>query len=108
MFIKKSDKAFIDMHDRLHPHRWKTSNSISDTTKVGNVLITLLRFSISKIMPVGPDIQFINEDQPPPMYDPIIDLETLSEWKTTLNFYDETVTIHQPCRIADGITGKPR
>ena len=45
-------------------------------------------------MSVRPDIQFINEDQPPPMYDLIIGIETLSEWKTILNFHDKTVTIN--------------
>ena len=44
-------------------------------------------------MSVRPDVQFIDEDQPPSMYDLIIDLETLSEWKTILNFHEKTVTI---------------
>jgi hypothetical protein len=92
-FIRKSDKASIDMHNRLHPQRWKTSNGIFETSKIGNVLLTLPKFSTSKIMSVRPDIQFIDEDQPPPMYDLIIGLETLGEWKTILNFHDKTVTI---------------
>ena len=29
------------------------------------------------------------------MYDLIIGIRTLSEWKTIINFYDETVTINQ-------------
>eukprot|EP00957_Ditylum_brightwellii_P204312 15338622-Ditylum_brightwellii.AAC.1 len=41
-----------------------------------------------------PDIQFIGEDQPPPMHDLIISLEMLSKWKAILNFYDKTVTIN--------------
>ena len=44
-------------------------------------------------MSVRPDIQFIDEDQPPQMYDLIIGLETLAKWKTILNFHDKTVTI---------------
>ena len=44
-------------------------------------------------MSVRPDIQFIDEDQPPPMYDLIIGLETLANWKAILNFHDKTVTI---------------
>jgi len=92
-FIKSSEKASIDMHDRLHPQKWKTSNGIFETTKVCNLLLTLPRFSSSKIMSVRPDIQFIDEDQPPPMYDLIIGLETLANWKAILNFEDQTVTI---------------
>ena len=40
-FIRKSKKASIDVHIQLHPQRWKTSNGISETNKVGNVLLTL-------------------------------------------------------------------
>ena len=40
-----------------------------------------------------PDIQFIEEDQPPPMYDLIIGLETLANWKAILNFHELTLTI---------------
>eukprot|EP00957_Ditylum_brightwellii_P013621 1027571-Ditylum_brightwellii.AAC.1 len=46
-------------------------------------------------MSVRPDIQFISEDQPPPMYDLIIRLEMLSKWKAILNFHNKTVTIDQ-------------
>ena len=92
-FIRKSEKASIDMHKRLHPQRWKTSNGIFETNKVGNVQLTLPKFSTSKIMSVMPDIQFIDEDQPPPMYDLIIGLETLASWKAILNFHEKTVTI---------------
>ena len=80
-FIKISDKASIDMHNRLHTQRWKISNGIFEITKVGSVLLTLPWFSTSKIMSVRPDIQFIDKDQPPPMYDLIIGIETLSDWK---------------------------
>ena len=44
-------------------------------------------------MLVMPYIQFIDEDQPPPMYDLIIGLETLAGWKAILNFHELTVTI---------------
>ena len=65
-FIRKSDKSSIDMHNRLHMQRWKTSNGVFETSKIGSVLLTLPRFSTSKMMSVRPDIQFIDEDQPPP------------------------------------------
>jgi hypothetical protein len=52
------------MHNRLHPQRWKTSNGIFETSKIGNVLLTLPKFSTSKIMSVRPNIQFIDEGQP--------------------------------------------
>ena len=51
-FIKTSDKASIGMHNRLHPQKRKTSNGIFETTKVGNVLLTLPWFSTSKIVSV--------------------------------------------------------
>ena len=44
-------------------------------------------------MSVTPDIQFIEEGDPPPMYDLIIGLETLANWKAILNFHDLTLTI---------------
>ena len=92
-FIRKSEKASIDMHTRLHPQKWKTSNGSFETNKVGNIQLTLPRFSTSKIMSVMPDIQFIEEGQPPPMYDLIIGLETLANWKAILNFHEKTVSI---------------
>ena len=63
-FIYKSDKSSIKMQNRLHPQRWKTSNGIFETHKVGIIKLTLPRFSTSKVMSVTPDIQFIEE--PPP------------------------------------------
>ena len=81
------------MHDRLHPQRWKTSNGIFETNKVGNIRLTLPRFSKSKVMSVMPDIQFIEDGQPPPVYDLIIGLETLANWKAILNFHELTLTI---------------
>ena len=41
-----------------------------------------------------PDIQFIDEDQPHPMYDLIIGIETLAHWKAILNFQEKTVTFN--------------
>ena len=41
-----------------------------------------------------PDIQFIGEGKPLPVYDLIIGLETLALWKAILNFHDLTLTIH--------------
>ena len=65
-FIYKRDKASIKMQNRLHPQRWKTSNVIFETHKVGIIKLTLPRFSTSKVMSVTPDIQFIEE--PPPQF----------------------------------------
>jgi len=92
-FIKKSEKASIEMQNRLHPQRWKTSNGIFETNKVGVINLTLPKFSTRKIMSVTPDIQFIEEGDPPPMYDLIIGLETLANWNAILNFHDLTLTI---------------
>jgi len=92
-FIKKSEKASIEMQNRLHPQRWKTSNGVFETNKVGVIKLTLPKFSTKKVMSVTPDIQFIEEGDPPPMYDLIIGLETLANWKAILNFHDLTLTI---------------
>ena len=45
-------------------------------------------------MSVTLDIQFIEEGNSPPMYDLIIGLETLANWKTILNFHELTLTIN--------------
>ena len=92
-FLKKSERSSIDMHNRLHPQKWKTSNGIFETNKVGHVQLTLPKFSTSKVFSVRPDIQFISEDAPLPMYDLIVGLETLANWKAILNFDDLSVTI---------------
>ena len=92
-FIHKSNKASIEMQNRLHPQKWKTSNGTFETSKVGVIKLTLPKFSTSKVMSVTPDIQFIEDGATPPMYDLIIGLETLAKWKAILNFHDLTVTI---------------
>ena len=66
---------------------------LSPVKLVGNVLLTLPRFSTPKIMLVRPDIQFIDEDQPPTMYDLTIGLVMLANWKSIPNFNDKIVTI---------------
>ena len=66
-FIYKSDKSSIKMQNRLHPQRWKISNGILKTNMVGVINLTLPKFSTRKIMSVTPDIQFIEEGDPPPM-----------------------------------------
>jgi len=63
-FIYRSDKSSIKMQNRLHPQRWKTSNGIFESNKVGIIKLTLPRFSTNEVMSVTPDIQFIEE--PPP------------------------------------------
>ena len=40
-----------------------------------------------------PDIHFIEEGDSSPMYDLIIGLETLVQWKAILNLYDNILTI---------------
>ena len=74
VFIKRSKKVSIAMHTQLYPQRWKTSNGYSETNTVGNVLLTLPWFSTPKRMPVRPNVQFIDEDEPHLMHDLIIDL----------------------------------
>ena len=64
-----------------------------ETNKVGNINLTLPKFSNSKTMSLVADIHFIEEGQPSPMYDKIIGLETLVNWKAILNFHDKTLTI---------------
>ena len=51
-FIKKSEKASIEMQNRLHPQRWKTSNGVFKTNKVGVINLTLPKFSTKKVMSV--------------------------------------------------------
>ena len=93
VFIKRSERHTLDVHKRLHPQKWKTSNGVFETNKVANLQLTLPKFSISKTMSVMPDIQFIEEGQPSPMYDLIIGIETLANWKAILNFHSKTLSI---------------
>eukprot|EP00957_Ditylum_brightwellii_P145685 11092431-Ditylum_brightwellii.AAC.1 len=59
-------------------------------------------------MSVRPGIQFIGKDQPPPMYDLIIRLETLSKSKAILNFHDRTVTIDQVKLLTESLQSLPK
>ena len=103
-FIYLSDKSSIKMQNRLHPQRWKTSNGIFETHKVGIIKLNLPRFSTNKVMSVTPDIQFIEE--PPPNLWPnhrFRNLGTL-ESHSKLSWFNSN---NRPCRITNAIIGRP-
>ena len=83
----------MDVHKRLHPQTWRTTSDTFETNKIGNIHLTLPKFSTSKTTSLMPYIHFIEEGDPSPMYELITGLETLVNWKAILNFHDETVTI---------------
>ena len=93
IFLKISERHTIDVHNRVHPHTLRTSSGTFETNKVGNINLTLPKFSTSKTMSLMPDIHFIEEGNPSPMYDLIIGLETLVNWKAMLSFHDKTLII---------------
>jgi hypothetical protein len=93
IFLKRSERHTIDVHKRLHPQIWRTSSDTFETNKVCNTNLTLPKFSNSKIMSLMADIHFTEEGQSFPMYDLIIGLETLVNWKAISNFHDKTLTI---------------
>ena len=61
VFIKRSERHTIDVHKRLHPQKWRTSNGVFETNKVANLQLTLPKFNASKTMSVMPDVQFIEK-----------------------------------------------
>ena len=106
IFLKISERHTIDVHNRVHPHTLRTSSGTFETNKVGNINPTLPKFSNSKTMSLISNIHCIEEREPSPVYDLIIGLETLVNWKAILNVRGKTLTIDQ-CQIFNARFAQP-
>ena len=101
-------KESIPNKKHIAPQRWCTSNSTFVTDKVGdNLELIFPEFSESRTVTISPDIFELPKMSPQPVYDLIIDIDTMTKLCMVLNFDDLMITIDQqklPMRTFESIS----
>ncbi len=78
---------------RAVPESWSTSNGTLTTKKVGEIEISFIDYSKSKRVYLRPDIVEYTKEKLKPLYDLIIDKQTLHNIGAVLDFKEKTITI---------------
>ena len=78
--------TFIPYKERFAPQRWRTSNGIFETTKVGKLEVSFPDYSSSKRISLQPDIVDVRVEDDEPIYDLILGVETMAKLGIVLNF----------------------
>ncbi len=96
------------------PQSWGTSNGTFVTDRVGNIEISFVEYSASlasKKVHLQPDIVEYSLGDQAPMYDLIIDKQTMHNLGVKLDFQEKTITIDEillPMRNIANLQLKPR
>jgi hypothetical protein len=91
--LEKESNKYIPIVKRAVPESWNTSNGTFKTKKVGEVELSFVKYSASKNVHLHPDIVEYSKGEPPPLYDLIIDKQTLHDIGAVLDFKEKTITI---------------
>ena len=92
LFITKKQLKNIPYEKRYAAKKWQTSTGTFKTTHVGNLDIMFPAFSRSKIFSIQADIVIVPENVDP-LFNLILDIDTLAKFGTVLDFKNETVEI---------------
>ena len=76
VFVRKGTSE-VPYTRRNAAQKWRTTNGIFETNKVGNLNMIFPSFSESKIASLKPDIFEISESAPKPAYDLIIGIQSM-------------------------------
>ena len=87
------DAVRVPYKERYAPQRWRTSNGIFETTKVGRLELEFPEYSKSKRIHLKPDIIDIPAGVGPPTYDLILGVETMADLGIILDFNVKAITI---------------
>jgi hypothetical protein len=96
---------------RVVPQSWGNSNGTFITDRVSNIEISVVEYSASKKFCLQPDILEYDPGDQVPMYDLIIDKETMHDLGVKLDFQEKTITIDEillPMRNIVNLQLKPR
>jgi hypothetical protein len=93
LFIRKGSQKYIPTMKRAVPLSWGTSNGTLQTKKVGVIDISFTDYSASKSVKLTPDIVEYEVGAQPPLYDLIINKQTLHNIGAVLDFREKTITI---------------
>ena len=93
VFVQEGTKLFIPFKERYAPQKWRTSNGIFTTTKIGVVDVVFPKFLSSKVASFKPDVVTIPKMADPPAYDLIIGVKSLAKIGAVLDFATYKLTI---------------
>ncbi len=108
--MKKGSIKHIFVVKWAAPQPWGTSNGIADTDKVGDIEISILEYSASKMVHLQSDIVKYNPGEQAPMYDLINGKQTLHNLGVVLGFNEKTIQIDEillPMRNIANLQFKP-
>jgi hypothetical protein len=111
LFMKKGSSKRISIVKRVVPQSWGTSNGTFVTDKVGVIEISFVEYSASKKVCLQPDIVEYSPGEQAPMYDLIIDKQTMHDLGVKLDFQEKTITINEillPMKNIVNLQLKPR
>ncbi len=110
-FIKKGSSKHIYVVKRVVPQSWGTSNGTFVTVRVGDIEISFVEYSASKKVRLQPDIVEYSLGDQAPMYNLIINKQTMHDLGVKLDFQEKTITIDKillPMRNIANLQLKPR
>ncbi len=93
--MKKGSTTCIPIVKRAIPEFWGTSNGIFQTKQAGDVEISFVDYSDSKMICLKPDIVEYARNGAPPLYNLILGKQTLHDLGVVLDFKDKTITIDE-------------
>ena len=96
LFIKKgSIEGKIPYSTRQIPQYWQGSTGVFTTDRRADLELIFPEYSHSKRFQVAPDIVYINEGDPEPLYDVIIGTNTMARIGCILDFKNEMITLDE-------------
>jgi hypothetical protein len=93
LFVRKGSQKYIPTMKRAVPQSCFTSNGTFKTNKVGEVTLSFIEYSLSKSVHLTPDIVEYEAGATAPLYDLIIDKQTLHNIGAVLDFKEKIITI---------------
>jgi hypothetical protein len=78
LFMKKGSSKCISVVKQVVPQLWGTSNGTFITVRVGDIEISFVEYSASKMVRLQPDIVEYSPGDQAPMYDLIIGKQTIN------------------------------
>jgi hypothetical protein len=93
LFIEKGSQKYTPTLKRAVPQSWGTSNGTFITKKVGEITLSFVEYSASKLIKLIPDIVEYEAGASEPLYDLIIGKQTLHDIGAVLDLKEKIITI---------------
>jgi hypothetical protein len=86
LFVRKGSQKYIPTMKRVVPQSWGTSNGTFKMNTVGEVTLSLVEYSLGKLVHLTPDIVEYEPGATAPLYDLIVGKQTLHDIGAVLDF----------------------